>query len=556
MPGKPIPAGNSFAAALLKLSSIRNSYGKDLPAQKIKLLEVIGRDHGRAKKSFETWYTNLLFLLAYPDNSLVYQQAERSLEQLQQYTRSHEPLQYGLYNSGVTGTRLCAAFSFEMVKWMKKKHPAEISLNSFDADDGTIQSIISVVMQRVESEIMQDGNAGWRSWLGRSVQAGEDLLDRIIAVFDETALRPEARDELWNAMGLNVEIYFPEHSCLPASLVSKYYHRSLLRKNFDPPETGFMYTRVKLDEKEAEHIIDCSRIILLRHLREIDPITFTDARFVSYYRLQRGISIALLGMVPGRRTPIDSYMGYVVFKNGLPVAYAGSWILFDSGRIGLNIFPAYRGGESQYIFSQVLELHRRVYHLKRFTVDPYQVGKDNSDGIKSGAFWVYYHAGFRPVREEQQMLAASEAGKIRAIPGYRSPAAVLKKLANSRSECILQKGAVRFDATDLSLAYAAILKEKFNNKRKPAEERCAEKLAMLLGIKNHREEKLQYILRNWGILLLSDETTFTRNSKLRKELKKLFELKESGPEEAYIKGLQQATELRKFLEDIVLRYNG
>ena len=63
-------------------------------------------------------------------------------------------------------------------------------------------------------------------------------------------------------------------------------------------------------------------------------------------------------------------------------AYAGSWILFDSGRIGLNIFPAYRGGESQYIFEQVLEMHMEVYHLNRFSVDPYQIGKENSEGIK------------------------------------------------------------------------------------------------------------------------------------------------------------------------------
>ena len=82
-------------------------------------------------------------------------------------------------------------------------------------------------------------------------------------------------------------------------------------------------------------------------------------RYVSYYQLARGVSIALMGMVPPRRSPIDCYMGYMVFKNGLPVAYAGSWILFDSGRIGLNIFPSYRGGESKYIFEQVLKLHSR-----------------------------------------------------------------------------------------------------------------------------------------------------------------------------------------------------
>jgi len=290
---------------------------------------------------------------------------------------------------------------------------------------------------------------------------------------------------------------------------------------------------------------------MVRHLREIDPITFTAASLVSYYRLSRGFGVALMGMVPERRHPIDSYMGYLVFKNGLPVAYAGSWILFDSGRIGLNVFPAYRGGESQYIFDQVLKLHRGVYKLNRFSVDPYQIGKENSDGIKSGAFWIYYHLGFRPIREEQKKLAEAEALKIKSIRGYRSPTSVLKKLADSRLELVLQKNVVRFDATDLSVAYANILKDQYNNNRKVAEELSFTKLVGITQLKNYHEEKLKFILKNWCILLLTNEKELRRNSGLRKILKKLFELKASGDEEDYIAELQRAGELRKFLERIV-----
>jgi len=235
----------------------------------------------------------------------------------------------------------------------------------------------------------------------------------------------------------------------------------------------------------------------------------------------------------------------VVFKNGLPVAYAGSWILFDSGRIGLNVFPAYRGGESQYIFDQVLKLHREVYQLNRFSVDPYQVGKENSDAIQSGAFWIYYRAGFRPIGKEQKQLAEAEALKIKSIKGYRSPAPVLKKLADSRLEMLLKNTAVRFDATDLSLVYARILKDQYNNNRKLAEELCFKKLADWLQLKNYHEEKLQFILKNWCILLFSNEQELRHNSGLKKILKKLFELKATGFEEDYITELQRAGELRK-----------
>ncbi len=542
---------NKSGSLISQLFSIRNRYGKNFSSQKLNLLTALGTEQVKNKKALQSYYGTLLFLIAYPDNGSVYQLASRSLQQLNLYIQSHKKIKEGLFNSGITNTQLSAAFSFEIVKWLRSNYPKDIRLSSFEADEGQVQSILSVVMRKVESEILQDANANWRSWLKQSLKKGEDMLDQLIAVFDETDIRPEIRDELWNAIGINVEINFPSHDCLPCSLISLYYHRSLIKKNLIKQHPGIKPIRVPLDETEAKQIIDCSRMILVRHFREIDPISFTAARFVSYYQLPRGLSVALMGMVPDRRSPIDCYMGYTVFKNGLPVAYAGSWILFDSGRIGLNVFPAYRGGESQYIFEQVLKLHREVYHLNRFSVDPYQIGKENSDGIQSGAFWIYYRAGFRPIREEQKQLAEAEAQKIKSARNYRSPASALAKLADSRLEMVLQKNAVRFDATDLSLAYARILKEQYNNNRKLAEEHSLIKLAELLQLKNYHEEKLQFILKNWCVLLLSHEQELRHNSQLKMMLKKLFELKAGGLEEDYIAELQRARELKKFFQGML-----
>ena len=549
---------NKSGSLISQLFSIRNRYGKEFSSQKLNLLHALGREKITSKMALQSYYDSLLFLLAYPDNRSIYQLANQSLQQLQLYIQSHETIKERLYNSGITNTRLCAAFSFEIVKWLRNRHPKDTRFHSFEADDGQIQSILAVVMPRVESEILLDTHNAWRSWLQQSLKEGEDMLDRLIAVFDETDIRPGVRDELWVAIGINVEIDFPSHHCLPGSLIAPYYHRSLVKKNFIQQQHDAKPTQVRLDEPEAEYIIECSRMILVRQLREIDPITFTASHFVSYYRLPRGLSIALMGMVPERRSPIDSYMGYVVFKNGLPVAYAGSWILFDSGRIGLNVFPAYRGGESQYIFEQVLKLHSEVYQLNRFSVDPYQVGKENSDAIQSGAFWIYYRAGFRPMGEEQKQLAEAEALKIKSIKGYRSPAPVLKKLADSRLEIVLKKNTVRFDATDLSLVYARILKDQYNDNRKLAEEHCFTKLIEWLQVKNYHEETLQFILKNWCVLLFSNGPAYQtgrqelrRNNGLKKILKKLFELKARGAEEDYIVELQRAEELKKFFDRLL-----
>jgi hypothetical protein len=549
---------NKSESLISQLFSIRNRYGIEFSSQKLNLLNELNGPGGEGltigrvpKTAIRSYYDTLLFLIAYPDNKSIYQLASQSLQQVSSFIESNETLKASLYNSGFTYTSLCAAFSFEIVKWVRKKHPGNIRLIRFEADDGHIKYIIASVLPKVESEILQDANTTWRLWLERSLKKGEDILDKLIAAFDEADIRPEIRDELWNAIGIDVEINFPSHTRLPDSLFTPYYHRTLIKKNSAKSQQGPKPVRVEINDTEAEQIIECGRMILIRHLREIDPITFTAAPLVSFYRLPRGLSIALMEMVSERRHPIDSYMGYVVFKNGFPVSYGGSWVLFDSGRIGLNIFPAYRGGESKYIFEQVLALHQKVYKLHRFSVDPYQIGKENSDGINSGAFWIYYHAGFRPIREEQKELAEAEAKKIKSTRGYRSPASTLKKLAGSRLELVLQKNAVGFDATDLSLAYANILTNQYDNHRKVAEKISFPKLIEIMQLKNCHEEKLEFILKNWCVLLLANEQELRRNNDLKKSLQKLFELKARGDEEDYISELQSAKELRKYIEKIV-----
>jgi hypothetical protein len=536
--------------AVSKLFSIRNQYGKEAALQKIQLLRNISMADIKSKKAAQTLYVSLLFLQAYPDNKSVYAQAGALLPCLKEHISGNKTLQNKLYNSGITGTTLCAAFGFEMLKWLRKTHAAETRLDSFEKDDAAIMSLISVVMPKAESEIFQDGNATWRSWLKRLKKPGEDMLDQLIAVFNSSDIRAGVKDELWNAIGVNTEIDITSHCCLPQSLTKIFYHRSLIRKK-TTKEPALKAVRVKLTKTAAEQIIDCSRMILVQHLREIDPISFTAADLVLYYQLPRGLSIALMEMIPERRHPIDSYMGY---KNGLPVAYAGSWILFDSGRIGLNVFPGYRGGETGYIFEQVLRLHAKVYNLNRFSVDPYQIGKDNSDGIQSGAFWVYYRAGFLPVEKKQMELAATEAAKIKAEKKYRSPARTLKILAESRLELIINKRAVRFDATDMSRVFAGIISKKCKGDRLLTVKDGAKKLAGILQLISCRDDTMYFILKNWAPFILCKQNELVKNSRVKKSLKTLFTLKATGSELEYIAALQQAFDLRQLLEELIKIY--
>ncbi len=543
---------NKQLSLIHKLHALRNQFGKTEAAEKLKLLHTLALHPPKTKAVIKEYYPLLLFLLAYPDNEAVSNSAFANLQQLEQHIKNDLNIQYYLFNSTVTCTQLCAAYSFEVAKWLREVHGPLVTWDSIEAEDGQINSILSVVMPKVESEILQDGNAHWKNWLLQNNREGEDLLDALIHLFEQSPIRPEVKDELWTALGINLTITLNTPDRLPANLVFPYYHKNMVKKMADV-KADSKPAKVKLSNSDAAAIIEVSRMVLIKHFREIDPITFSEPALVNYYKLSRGYTVALFGMRPERRHPIDAYMGYVAFKNGMPVAYAGSWVLFDSARIGLNVFPAYRGGESRYLFEQVMELHRQVYRLKRFSVDPYQIGKDNKDGIHSGVFWLYQHIGFRPVEKEQKQIAEAEAKKIAIQKGYRTPEPILKKLADSRMELVLKGKPVAFDATDLSRAYNNYIQKQFKGNRKAAEQATFGPLALAAGFKNAYEPVLNFVLANWCVPLMHNPAWYTRHPGLKEQLHRLLSLKAHGSEEEFMRTLQGAPEIRALLQEFVLQ---
>jgi hypothetical protein len=164
--------------------------------------------------------------------------------------------------------------------------------------------------------------------------------------------------------------------------------------------------------------------------RETDPATYLDARALRVYALERGLAVALFGMTPERQLPLESYVGFTLFKNGLPVAYGGAWVMGERAAFGMNIFEPFRGGESGFMMCQVLRAYRQAFKVRYFEVDAHQFGLDNPDGIASGAFWFYYRHGFRPLSAPLQRLALQEEAHRRAagLPQPRQdPAALHRK---------------------------------------------------------------------------------------------------------------------------------
>src|ERR1019366_10208802 len=64
-----------------------------------------------------------------------------------------------------------------------------------------------------------------------------------------------------------------------------------------------------------------------------------------------------------------------------------------------------------------------------FSVYPYQLGHENEEAIKSGAFWFYRKLGFRPGRPGLLAITRQEEAKMTRDPAHRTSARTLRQLA-------------------------------------------------------------------------------------------------------------------------------
>jgi hypothetical protein len=521
---------HTAATGIPRLFEIRNKFGIPIRAEKWEIISFLRTQQRFTKKQFKQYFDTLLFIKAYPDDKSIFELADEEIKRLAALLKNHPRLANSLEDSGIRNTLNRGFFSFTLTKWLRSSYGKNTQLEQITADQKKCISVLTCIMGEVPVEILQEGYMNWEQWLIKfRLNKEQDLLDVLISHFEKAPVTPRIKDELWNDMGLVISIMLDDSTSFIGSgtnIAPSCRYHTLINRNIIIQDVLKKKPReVRINDTKKAELIALAKLTLACQQRETDPVTHATPQYSRYYTHGDGFTILLLGMPPERRQPIDSYIGYMAFKNGTPIAYGGGWILFDSCRIGVNVFPAFRGGESSLIFAQIISVYKHVFNLNRFTVDPYQIGKNNSDGIRSGAFWMYYRLGFRPMQENLKALAEDESNKIAAGKSYRSPARILNKLADSKLELFTgnKTHAARFDATDLSLLSLHMQKiEPFTKTKLPAG-RINENWVKIFGV------------TQWEKLLKD-----TR-------IKELIQLKTNGDEWTYIHQLQQHRNLQKAL---------
>lgn len=426
------------ARLLRDLIPLRTQFDAASLSEKENILKQLLKEKNFSANTLLQLHEVLLFLLAHPHDPAFAARAARLLEQTAGGIRKHikKTKKEGVFeNSGTSGTQVNACFSFELLQWLIVTYPGGVKLNAIHCESSLQYATLSPLLPAPLREHFNEGpHESVESWLAIVAGPGRyEQLKFIVKLFENAHSTVAIRNQLFDQLELYVSCdlnLLPSRSQIRGRKGKAYFHTEALLKKIDLPSliASPLDAPVHLKDLEKENVISSMRLQLLCLYRETDPVTYADPRDLTIFNVGRGMDIALIGMDAEHRNPVDAYIGFMAFKNGLPYAYGGAWLLGKMAKIGINIFPSYRGGESAWFFAQLMRVYYQQFKPSYFVAEPYQVGRENPEGIETGAFWFYYKLGFRPIQKKLQQLASAEIKKLINGSSKKTPAKILERL--------------------------------------------------------------------------------------------------------------------------------
>lgn len=383
----------------------------------------------------------MLFILAFPwsvaDHGIATVELVRVSDLVAAMVQRSEAHRYTFMNSGIAGTPSRATFSLDLVRWLTRLPDTAVRLDELEGDEGLSRSVLASACGAAEREAVEDER---RSVTDAVLNAcGNDpilALRELVSTVNRSSTDQGIRSALWDAMKPTI-LYTPDRAPITRTW-ARGIERGLVLRRIDQRSSPDVRTlpceplaRVeKLSPAERIKVLQAARGVLVGHLRETGPAMLCELSGLDVQPMGEGLHIALLPLPPGRRMPFDAYIGYVAFVNGMPVAYGGAWIFPGRSKIGINVFPAYRGGPSAWLFARIIQCYAMRFGVGRFEAEGYQLGHGNPEGIKSGAYWFYDRLGFRTTDEGLANVADTERASMARDRSHRTAASILKNLAS------------------------------------------------------------------------------------------------------------------------------
>lgn len=532
---------------LIELKSITFKFDAESSLKKTQIITSLTNLKFNNHKDFKLFHDVLLSLLAYPSDKKMMKLASDSLKQLLSQLNSNTRLREKLTGTGFYNTKIECNFSYSMVCNLVSNFPNQISIHSSSSNSETQKSVLKLILPKVEYSKIHLGELDFKKRLSHFItHSTQTDLEWLIYHIQNSTDNYKTQEFIFNELGIfiqwNINDIHSSVSFLRGTDLPIYFHKDLQKQVLLPAILNKKLPKpVTLNPSTKQKIINSARLSLCYLYRETEPFTNANSNDITLFNLDKGISIALFGSTIEKRYSLESYIGYLVFKNNMPVSYGGGWIFGERCQFGINILEPFRGGESALIICELLRTYHQYFGVKRFVVKPYQFGFKNTEAIKTGAFWFYYKLGFKPVNEALRKLAHQEDEKRKINTKYKSDEATLKKFTKSNIELVLDKNTYPdFDSEKISQLITTHINTSYSGNRQAALDNCFKIMCKNTGIKlsYFKIHDLEYAKQIAVLLSIHPEYKQWQTAH-KKNILKLITLKSSTTEIEWIKHLQK-----------------
>jgi hypothetical protein len=563
-----VPGGERARELIDTLGAVAPRFAIPDRRTKLQLLDRLAGLPIRDPRALTRLHETLCFLQAYPDDRRVLAAVDEALATFPGRVKGLSPVAARrLQDSGIAGTALDYPFGLPMAAWLASRFPrqVEIAWKKFHEAD-RLQESLMLLLQRTEHDSASDeGGLGWRRWL-ETAKGGRELsdLELLLELFQRADVEEPTRDWLfeslalpigWRLDGAGASRTFARlagpRPCFRGGRALRRPDAAELMGEARRPMPSLRPASPPL----ARRLIEAARLAMATRLRELFAFSYANPADVRVGDARHGLRIALIGILPASRMPYEGYYAYLALQNGVPVGYGAAWQLFDTLELAVNVFESFRGGESAAILSQVLRAYHQAFGMKRVVVDPYQIGRDNPEALRSGAFYFYHRLGFRPRDPAVRRLAEEEREKIARQPAYRSPLAVLEKLAGSEISLVLADDAAPEPVTASRLATLVTehIARRFRGDRRAAARAAVTRVVQALGVRRRRhwppDERRAFDQLSLPIALIPDLDRWPAAD--RRRLVQVLRAKGGSSEARYVRLLGGHGRLRRSLVALI-----